>query len=77
MNCDDDILWLRDELTRRFDLVLRPSAGEIGLFRAEAARLAAVGGDREAAESAAARRVFLMPVATPAEGSASELRSAA
>ncbi len=84
MDRDEDILWLRDELTRRFDLVLRPSAGEIARFREEARRLAALVGDREAAESAAARQVFLvqsealsMPLEAPAARRAPEMRSAA
>jgi hypothetical protein len=77
MNRDKDILWLRDELTRRFDLVLRPSAEEIERFREEVTRLAAVVGDREVAESAAARRVFLMQVGSADMQLAEGLRSAA
>ncbi|WP_182086544.1 hypothetical protein [Aureimonas sp. ME7] len=61
MNRFDDPTLLRDELTRRFDLVLRPSTGEIERYRLEAARLAMVLADREAAEREAARGVFLMP----------------
>lgn len=77
MDRDDDILWLRDELTRRFDLVLRPSVGEIELFREEASRMGALLGDREAAERAAARQVFLMQSERPPERLAPEMRSAA
>lgn len=62
MTRDDDFLQLRDDLTRRFDLVLRPSAGEIARFWDEAARLAVLVGDRDAAERAAAEAVFLMAV---------------
>ncbi len=76
MTRDDDLLWLRDELTRRFDLVLRPSAGEIVRFRDEAARLVALVGNREMAERAAAQAIFLMP-AESAALPALPLRSAA
>ncbi|WP_061933094.1 hypothetical protein [Aureimonas sp. AU22] len=77
MDRDEDILWLRDELTRRFDLVLRPSAGEIDRFRDEAVRLATLVGDREAAELAAARQVFLMQTGAARDGRVTDLRSAA
>lgn len=77
MNRDKNILWLRDELTRRFDLVLRPSAEEIERFREEAARLAAVVGDREVAERSAARRIFLMQTGSVPMHEAETLRSAA
>ncbi|WP_279478891.1 hypothetical protein [Aureimonas sp. SK2] len=77
MDRDEDILWLRDELTRRFDLVLRPSAAEIELFREEARRLRALVGDPEAAERAAARAVFLMPAEPAIERPELDMRSAA
>ncbi|WP_156417973.1 hypothetical protein [Aureimonas sp. AU4] len=47
-------------MTLRFNLVLRPSPCEIERFRDAVRELTAGGGAREAAERAAAERVFLV-----------------
>ncbi|MBB3950907.1 hypothetical protein [Aureimonas jatrophae] len=53
-------------MTLRFDLVLRPSPCEIARFRDAVRELTIVGGTREAAERAAAERVFLVRQTAPA-----------
>jgi hypothetical protein len=56
---------LRDRMTLRFDLVLRPSPCEIARFRDAVRELTIVGGTRAAAERAAAERVFLVRQTAP------------
>lgn len=47
-------------MTLRFNLVLRPSPCEIERFRAAVRERTAVGDSRDAAEHAAAERIFLV-----------------